>query len=130
MLSEKIDLTENRDFGNGANISGLLFDSLMLTEIYHYKHSSAFILGKKGYENEYYIKIKTDIPDERGTSNQCQCCGKILAPWNLTYGLCKECYNRISREFPNYEDARTNMVKKCPWTKYDYPNEKDILLMT
>ena len=116
MLSDKIDLTENRDFGGGISFRET-FDRLFGDGRLY-----AYVFGKKKYENEYYSKIKIDIPDEMETRNQCQCCGEILAPWNLNFGLCKECSDRITGDF------RKGLLKKCPWVKYDYHNEKDVLL--
>lgn len=111
MLPSNIDLTENRDFGGGETedtlVSIYLDAELMTPEQYETVIRWERIFGKKRHTNEKNSLFDEETPFIDIWRNKCQRCGKELAPWNITYSLCRDC-NRIVE----------NNVQQIPWRTY------------
>lgn len=131
MLSEKIDLTENRDFGDNTVLDFTIIAlSNRLFEDKRLLRGNKSIFGQKYHDNDFYKSIKTD--DDTNCNNICECCGKVTPPWNLDGFLCKECNSICYKRDVSYFGGKyvgIDILHKCPWHKYDYATEKDILQM-
>lgn len=130
MLSEKIDLTENRDFGDNTvlDFAELALDKRLFEDDTQFFRRNESIFGQKYHKNEFYKSIKTY--NDANCNNICECCGKVTPPWNLDGFLCKECNNIYYERNIDYiggEYIGNDTLNKCHWHKYDYATEKDIL---
>jgi hypothetical protein len=105
MISEKVDLTENRDFADDMLMfvdepitmrdfydrKELMENGNMTLEQYERLKRIESIFGMSRHYNEKIeiFGMKTNCPDD---GKHCWKCGKeIRAPWKNYFGLCKEC---------------------------------------
>lgn len=136
MISNKIDLTENGDFGNGIPFGAV--DGFDTSDFQRYAESVNMslaeyrkiekwkkIFGKRWHDNEKYI-IFDDVYTQRLQDEYghiCQCCGvEIRRPWTSHYGLCEKCNSEIENsEYENFNNSRMTKVgassKSIPWRR-------------
>lgn len=110
MISEKIDLTENRDFGRGSlrRISTINLDldisfwhKLLTTkEVEHIRFKERFF-GKIMRSRRFVIFGKTDEEYSEEIKTNCVRCGSpIRLPWKNINGICITCIRKFSKRFP------------------------------
>ena len=111
MISEKIDLTENLDFGRGrlrrfSRINLLDVDSsfwyrlLTTKEFEHIKFRERFFGGVM--KSRYFIVFnKTDKEYSEEMKTHCARCGSsIRLPWRNINGICIKCVRIFSKRIP------------------------------
>ena len=119
MLSNRIDLTANRDFGHRQTIVEMDMDiferwyddgSITLDE-YDYLVWWEDVFGKTRHTNESHKLFEEDRISRilrYDADTHCERCGKELKlPWARFYGLCRECSNDLERD-----------VRRLPWKAY------------
>lgn len=110
MISEKIDLTENLDFGRrrlrGSSIINLDVDSsfwyklLTTKEFEHIKFKERFFGGVMK-SRHFIIFNKTDEKSSEEMKTHCEMCGSsIRLPWGNINGFCIKCFRKLSRRIP------------------------------
>ena len=110
MISEKIDLTENLDFGRGrlgrSSIINLDVDSsfwygLLTTEEFeHIKFRERFF-GRVMKSRHFIIFGKTDKEYSEEMKTHCERCGSsIRLPWGNINGICIKCIRIFSKRIP------------------------------
>ena len=110
MLSNRIDLTANRDFGHRLTIVEMdmdtfdrwyVDDSITLDE-YDYHVLQEGVFGKAIHTNEKCNLFGYD------KNTVCEKCGKELKlPWARFYWLCRECNDDVERN-----------AHRLPWKAY------------
>jgi hypothetical protein len=119
MLSNRIDLTANRDFGHRQTIVEMdmgIFDrwydddSITLDE-YDYLSWWEGVFGKTRHTNEkrkLFGEDRNNIVLRLEMGTHCARCGKELKlPWARFYGLCRECNDDVERG-----------AQRLPWKAY------------
>lgn len=116
MISDKIDLTENRDFRGKPTIVIDINDVRLRESITNdewevlSKHENIF--GRKYHYTEMLDVFSDPESYEQEMREHCQRCGKLLRmPWKVRYDICERC------------DEEINVVKpytkrKSPWPTY------------
>lgn len=114
MLTGNIDLTENRDFSGGFQITAMNTpielseaDNIMTTEDYEKIIRRESIFGKKRHTNgKHHIFGRTTFV--KNLESRCYRCGKELKlPWERNrMELCKQCSDKVKHD---------NQYLKFPW---------------
>lgn len=108
MLTENIDLTENRDFGGSFQITAMdIPDNIMTLEDYDKIIRRESIFGKKRHTNgKHRIFERTTFV--KNLESHCYRCGKELKlPWERNrMELCKQCSDKVKHD---------NQYLKFPW---------------
>ena len=108
MLTENIDLTENRDFGGSFQITAMdIPDNIMTLEDYEKIIRRESIFGKKRHTNgKHHIFGRTTFV--KNLESHCYRCGKELKlPWERNrMELCKQCSDKVKHD---------NQYLKFPW---------------
>ena len=108
MLTENIDLTENRDFGGSFQITAMdIPDNIMTLEDYDKIIRRESIFGKKRHTNgKHHIFGRTTFV--KNLESHCYRCGKELKlPWERNrMELCKQCSDKVKHD---------NQYLKFPW---------------
>lgn len=108
MLTENIDLTENRDFGGSFQITAMdIPDNIMTLEDYDKIIRRESIFGKKRHTNgKHRIFGRTTFV--KNLESHCYRCGKELKlPWERNrMELCKQCSDKVKHD---------NQYLKFPW---------------
>ena len=114
MLTGNIDLTENRDFGGGFQITTMGIpielseaDNIMTLEDYEKIIRRESIFGKKRHTNgKHHIFGRTTFV--KNLESHCYRCGKELKlPWERNrMELCKQCSDKVKHD---------NQYLKFPW---------------
>ena len=108
MLTENIDLTENRDFGGSFQITAMdIPDNIMTLEDYDKIIRRESIFGKKRHTNgKHRIFGRTTFV--KNLEFHCYRCGKELKlPWERNrMELCKQCSDKVKHD---------NQYLKFPW---------------
>lgn len=103
MISEKIDLTENRDFRGFSSIHLTLplvdDEGKMTSEDYESLLRWEKIFGKRRHDNEKLLVFGIlDFIRER--ERHCDRCGEVILPWKeRCSGLCKKCEEDLDLQF-------------------------------
>ena len=118
MISDKIDLTENRDF-SGGNIWSIdipLPDDWEDMEIMSYDTWEAIIEREKIFGRRRHINQKDKIFDLYNTKRlntfktHCARCGKLIRiPWDNMGGICRRCDSQVE----------TSSYDRIPWKKFE-----------
>lgn len=137
MISNKIDLTEYGDFGDGNPRNAIVFpiDITLARQLcdmegmslkdYEKLERYVEIFGKKWHDNRKY-EIFDYVYFKRYLSEYghiCQCCGtEIRKPWSSHYGLCEKCNSEIENsEYENFNNSQMTKVgassKSIPWRR-------------
>ena len=130
MVSSKIDLTENGDFGAHDILSRLslntdLYDFMLPFNLKHRHGKYLYIFCEK--EHEYQ---KPEIFCKNGNNSYedtdfCHCCGMLIRiPWKKNDSLCKKCSDRLER---NYSRSYTSFPWKTIFTEQQ--DAKDVFLL-
>lgn len=108
MLTENIDLTENRDFGGSFQITAMdIPNNIMTLEDYDKIIRRETIFGKKRHTNgKHRIFGRTTFV--KNLESHCYRCGKELKlPWERNrMELCKQCSDKVKHD---------NQYLKFPW---------------
>ena len=108
MLTENIDLTENRDFGGSFQITAMdIPDNIMTLEDYDKIIRRESIFGKKRHTNgKHRIFGRTTFV--KNLESHCYRCGKELKlTWERNrMELCKQCSDKVKHD---------NQYLKFPW---------------
>ena len=108
MLTENIDLTENRDFGGSFQITAMdIPNNIMTLEDYDKIIRRESIFGKKRHTNgKHRIFGRTTFV--KNLESHCYRCGKELKlPWERNrMELCKQCSDKVKHD---------NQYLKFPW---------------
>lgn len=115
MLTRNIDLTENRDFSGGFQITAAMntpielseADNIMTLEDYDKIIRRESIFGKKRHTNgKHHIFGRTTFV--KNLESHCYKCGKELKlPWERNrMELCKQCSDKVKHD---------NQYLKFPW---------------
>ena len=108
MLTENIDLTENRDFGGSFQITAMdIPDNIITLEDYDKIIRRESIFGKKRHTNgKHRIFGRTTFV--KNLESHCYRCGKELKlPWERNrMELCKQCSDKVKHD---------NQYLKFPW---------------
>lgn len=118
MISERIDLTLNRDFRErGIPLDNLIiplgirhtliedwYDEINMTPVeYEYICRFERIFGrlrKAGHRNEKDKAFGKDVAYENELRTHCHKCGRELRiPWKSFYNLCYECNEKLLHEY-------------------------------
>lgn len=119
MISEKIDLTENLDFGRGSlrrsstiklDLDSSFWDKVLTTkELEHIRFKERFFGGIMK-SRRFVIFGKTD----EEIKTHCGICGSpIRLPWKNIRGICIKCIRKFS--------------KRIPWKMLKQHDSRDIL---
>ena len=122
MISRKIDLTENLDFGIGrfrkiivnSDIEGSFwYESLTTEELERIKFKERFFGGVMK-SRRFIIFGKTDEEYLEEMKTRCARCGSpIRLPWKNINDICIKCIRKLS--------------KRIPWKMPEQRDSKDIL---
>ena len=120
MLTENIDLTENRDFGGSFQITAMdIPDNIMTLEDYDKIIRRESIFGKKRHTNgKHRIFGRTTFV--KNLESHCYRCGKELKlPWERNrMELCKQCSDKGKHD---------NQYLKFPWNYISIIRTDDLL---
>ena len=117
MISTRIDLTANHDFGDGGSIlfdPVIVFvddDELMTSDKYEHLFRMERYFGRtRHYDGRLDVFSTDDVSFEMKMRSHCQRCGKeIRMPWNSVDGLCNDCTDIIFKH-----------IQRIPWNSFTH----------
>nr|DAT92689.1 MAG TPA: Trm112p-like protein [Herelleviridae sp.] len=130
MLSSKIDLTENSDFGAHDILESLSLnidlDDFMLPFNLKYKQGKyLYIFGEKEYEHQIPITFGKTNDYYNDDGDHCICCGTLIRiPWDKKGLLCEKCNERFESK-----DSRSTVFFTLESTVTEQQDAKDVFIL-
>lgn len=134
MISDKIDLTENRDFRGKPTIVIDINDVRLRESITNdewealSKHENIF--GRKYHYTEMLDVFSDPESFEQEMREHCQRCGKLLRmPWKVRYDICERCDEILASEFSGKTKFPWPSTKSFISNRIRNDDDSDILSM-
>ena len=128
MISDNIDLTENRDFRT-KSVAIINFDTGLITAFVNEDKFEKFF-GKKYHYTETLAVFENTESYEQEMREHCQRCGKLLRiPWKVKHELCETCDEDTDTEFSDKNKIQWFSNKNFVINRLGNDDDRDILSM-